>query len=262
LSTVYKSGLYNFYYAAFVYDVNTYANAYMASAYNFYWLPTCYFDGGYRFHDGTSTSAITSRLLQCGARVVPDLDLSITVTWLGSAQIQVDVSITNNQYVNATPLTPAVPIGPATGAATHPYAFKTAATDADNDPLYYMFNWGDTQLSDWLGPFPSGDTCTGTHGWANPGNYNVMAKAKDTLGAETGWSSIASIHVVTPGDANNDGGVTVGDAVYIIAYVFRGGPAPAVFDAADANCDTKANVGDAVFLITYIFRGGPAPGCD
>jgi len=29
----------------------------------------------------------------------------------------------------------------------------------------------------------------------------------------------------------------------------------------DANCDGKINVGDAVFLINYIFKGGPTPNC-
>jgi len=63
------------------------------------------------------------------------------------------------------------------------------------------------------------------------------------------------------GDANNDGKVNVGDAVYIITYVFRGGPAPICAEEGDANGDKKINVGDAVYIITYVFRGGPAPVC-
>lgn len=63
------------------------------------------------------------------------------------------------------------------------------------------------------------------------------------------------------GDANGDGKVNVGDAVYIIGYVFRGGPPPAPLQAADVNHDGRVNIGDAVYLIGYIFRGGPTPGC-
>jgi len=63
------------------------------------------------------------------------------------------------------------------------------------------------------------------------------------------------------GDANGDGQVNIGDAVFIITYVFRGGPAPDPLSSGDANCDAKINVGDAVYIVTYIFRGGPAPGC-
>jgi subtilisin family serine protease len=60
------------------------------------------------------------------------------------------------------------------------------------------------------------------------------------------------------GDANNDGNIAVGDAVYIVNYVFRGGPAPTLY-GGDANGDGAINVGDAVYLINYIFRGGPPP---
>jgi hypothetical protein len=63
------------------------------------------------------------------------------------------------------------------------------------------------------------------------------------------------------GDANGDDLVNVGDAVYLINYVFREGPAPVPLESGDANADGSANVGDAVYLIAYIFKGGPNPKC-
>jgi hypothetical protein len=65
------------------------------------------------------------------------------------------------------------------------------------------------------------------------------------------------------GDANGDGEVNVGDAVFMIAYVFSGGPPPDPECAGDANGDGEGNVGDAVYLIAYVFNGGPPPveGC-
>jgi glucose/arabinose dehydrogenase len=65
----------------------------------------------------------------------------------------------------------------------------------------------------------------------------------------------------TPGDANNDEFVNVGDAVLVINYVFRGGPAPICHASADANIDCTVNVGDAVYLISYIFKDGASPQC-
>jgi hypothetical protein len=64
-----------------------------------------------------------------------------------------------------------------------------------------------------------------------------------------------------PGDANGDGEVNVGDAVYLISYVFKGGPQPTPYEfcSGDANCDCTVNVGDAVYIISYVFKGGPAP---
>lgn len=63
------------------------------------------------------------------------------------------------------------------------------------------------------------------------------------------------------GDANGDGQANVGDAVFVINYVFKGGPAPQPVQAGDANCDVGTDVGDAVYLINYVFKSGPAPCC-
>jgi hypothetical protein len=72
------------------------------------------------------------------------------------------------------------------------------------------------------------------------------------------WDTITCI-IHTIGDANNDNGINVGDAVYVINYVFKSGPAPAAWKAGDANCDGLVNVGDAVRLINHVFKGAPSP---
>jgi hypothetical protein len=61
------------------------------------------------------------------------------------------------------------------------------------------------------------------------------------------------------GDANGDDQVNVGDAVFLIAYVFKGGPPPDPVCLGDANGDGQVNVGDAVYLIAYVFKGGDPP---
>ncbi len=63
------------------------------------------------------------------------------------------------------------------------------------------------------------------------------------------------------GDANSDGDVNVGDAVYIIQYIFKSGQSPEPIEAGDANCDGSVNVGDAVYLIRFCFNDGSPPGC-
>ncbi|MEZ5359967.1 MAG: dockerin type I repeat-containing protein [Candidatus Zixiibacteriota bacterium] len=62
------------------------------------------------------------------------------------------------------------------------------------------------------------------------------------------------------GDANGDGVIMIGDAVYLINYIFRDGTAPDPIQLGDANSDGSVNLGDAIFLLNYIFRNGPAPG--
>lgn len=61
------------------------------------------------------------------------------------------------------------------------------------------------------------------------------------------------------GDANCDQQVDIGDAVYIINYVFKNGPGPYPYENGDVNGDGRVNIGDAVYLVNFIFRSGPAP---
>ncbi len=61
------------------------------------------------------------------------------------------------------------------------------------------------------------------------------------------------------GDANGDGYVNAGDAVFLINHIFKGGPLPDPLMAGDANCDGIVNIGDAVYLNNHVFKGGPAP---
>ena len=63
-----------------------------------------------------------------------------------------------------------------------------------------------------------------------------------------------------PGDATGDWEVNVGDAVYIVNYIFKNGSRPPLpVWRADVNADGAINVGDAVCLVNYIFKGGPRP---
>ncbi len=64
------------------------------------------------------------------------------------------------------------------------------------------------------------------------------------------------------GDANSDDATNIADAVYLINYIFKGGPEPDPLCIGDANGDGPINVADAVYLINYIFKGGPAPAGD
>ncbi len=66
-----------------------------------------------------------------------------------------------------------------------------------------------------------------------------------------------SFHVT--GDATTDGRIDVGDVVYLINYLFKGGPAPDPLSLGDVNCDSLVEIGDVVYLIGYLYQGGPQP---
>lgn len=63
------------------------------------------------------------------------------------------------------------------------------------------------------------------------------------------------------GDANGSDTVDIDDVVYLIAYIFTGGPAPSPLESGDADCVNGIDIDDVVYLITYIFTGGNSP-CD
>ncbi|MGQ9590729.1 MAG: IPT/TIG domain-containing protein [Planctomycetota bacterium] len=63
------------------------------------------------------------------------------------------------------------------------------------------------------------------------------------------------------GDVTGDGKVNVEDAVALSALVLgkAGSSVPPNLDAADANDDGLLNGGDAIYLMNHLFRGGAAP---
>jgi energy-converting hydrogenase Eha subunit C len=63
------------------------------------------------------------------------------------------------------------------------------------------------------------------------------------------------------GDANGDGVINAADVVYLINYLYIGGPAPNPLQAGDVNSDGVINASDVVYLINYLFISGPPPGC-
>lgn len=64
----------------------------------------------------------------------------------------------------------------------------------------------------------------------------------------------------TFGDSDDNGVVNISDVVYLIAYIFGGGPHPIPITLiGDADCSGFVNISDAVYLIAYIFGGGPPP---
>ena len=66
-------------------------------------------------------------------------------------------------------------------------------------------------------------------------------------------------------DANNDGGIDIGDAIYLLGVLFPGGGPGitlACADAGDANDDGLIDIGDPIALLGVLFSGGtnPTPG--
>jgi hypothetical protein len=112
------------------------------------------------------------------------------------------------------------------------------------------------------------DPVTGLYTWMpGPGDSGAyIIEIGVTDGCD---SALGSFHVgitdeaCCPGDANFSGTINVGDAVFLINYIFKSGPPPLIMNWADPNFDCEVNVGDVVYLINYVFRSGDEPllGC-
>lgn len=73
---------------------------------------------------------------------------------------------------------------------------------------------------------------------------------------------------VSPWDYRGDvaptggnGTLDVGDAVYILNYLFKGGSVPDPYIEGDTNCDGLVDLADAIRILNYLFKGGDILRC-
>ena len=102
LMELYAEGNLDFYFVSYVTDKNSVAASYLGPTYNLYGYPTVWFDGGYKVNVGAGSvsgakSAYTNSINQCGARVVKDIDIDLSMTWLGGTEMEISCVVTNNE---------------------------------------------------------------------------------------------------------------------------------------------------------------------
>jgi len=101
--------------------------------------------------------------------------------------------------VNYSPEPPIIN-GPTNGTVNRTYTFPIhLPTDPDGDEMFLKWDWGDGNITEWLGPYTSGQTVSASHAWTYRGVYAIRAKLKDTYGAESNWSDP---HIITITDNN------------------------------------------------------------
>lgn len=113
------------------------------------------------------------------------------------------------------------------------------------------------------------DVLDGFGGESESDNYRIPVNSggqPSTIGASASAAFVIRagfVHAahVKRGNPNADGLIDLGDAIYILNYLFKSGPNPCPVEAGDVNCDGLVDLGDAIFLLNYLFKGGPAPTC-
>jgi hypothetical protein len=89
---------------------------------------------------------------------------------------------------NSPPEKPSTPSGKKFGRPGVEYIYKTDTMDPDDNQVFYMWDWGDGNFSEWMGAYNSGDICEASHTWDKKGTYSIRVKAKDSYGEESDWS--------------------------------------------------------------------------
>ncbi len=140
-----------------------------------------------------------------------------------------------------------------------PYSFQFEGVGGIA-PLSWLFLGGDLPFGCVFNGGAAG-TVTGTPSFAATYFFTVELSDSNSPAAKDTIS--VSVLITEPeyfcGDADGNSSISIGDAVFIINFIFGGGPAPAPLEAADADCSGAVSISDAVVIINYIFGGGPAP---
>jgi uncharacterized Ntn-hydrolase superfamily protein len=73
-------------------------------------------------------------------------------------------------------------------------------------------------------------------------------------------SSLATVVNFLCGDVNEDGLHTSADIIYLVNYIFKGGPTPQpVALAGDTNRNNSVTSADIIYLVGYVFKSGLPP---
>jgi hypothetical protein len=85
--------------------------------------------------------------------------------------------------------------GPDQGTYNETLTFTAVTTDPNGDDIYYSFDWGNGETSDWIGPYPSGVTATATNSWPGIGSYLIKVRARDSNSALSEWSDFHRVDI-------------------------------------------------------------------
>jgi len=88
-------------------------------------------------------------------------------------------------------LPPFLPVfsGPSWGIVNVEYTFSVPCMDPNRDKVYCRWDWGEGTVTDWIGPFFSGETAYETHTWSTNGSYWIRVQLKDVNGEQSDWST-------------------------------------------------------------------------
>ncbi len=198
LYTVYDSGDYPFYFTALITKnkqgnlINQVALDHLVNDYNLYAYPTAHFDGGYKTLVGgyDNPDTFSNKIQSSSQRDVHELDFTVSLEWMGNSELEIDISITNNEeFFNSPPEKPTI-TGPTSAKYGEEQTYEITATDPDDNDIYYYIDFGDGTEEITKGPYDSGKTTRVKHTWEKQGAYTIKVKSRDTYDEKSGWVTL------------------------------------------------------------------------
>jgi len=86
-----------------------------------------------------------------------------------------------NPFDNGQPTKPTI-TGSHKGKPDKDYTFTASSSDPDDQQIFYMWDWGDGNYSEWL------NTPKATYTWVAEDNFQIRVLVKDFYGYESEWS--------------------------------------------------------------------------
>ncbi len=97
---------------------------------------------------------------------------------------------TFNTSASVPPGTPDID-GPASGKVGVSYYYNFVATDPNGDDVYYRMDWGDgSSITQWIGPYHSGQVVIVAHTFSTTGQFTIRCQAKDSYNSVSDWGQL------------------------------------------------------------------------
>jgi len=80
--------------------------------------------------------------------------------------------------------------GPANGIPGTEYTYQFSAVDYQDDAVFIKIDWGDGEITGWIGPVESEEIIQQSHIWNDRDEYFLRAKAKDDHDKESLWATL------------------------------------------------------------------------
>jgi len=191
LNNVFTSGEYPFYFVALIDDTSETASYRVRNDLNLQGFPSAFFDGGDNIIIGgvSNENVYINLISRAGTRDVHELDFSISLEWLGNGELEIDISITNNEeFLNSPPENPII-IGPTSSGFGVEHTYEITAIDPDDNDLYYYIDWGNGTIET-KGPYDSEKTAYAKHTWDEKGDYTIRVRSRDTYDELSDWTTL------------------------------------------------------------------------